>query len=282
MFPTKGGYSMFTLLGVQASASATASSAAISCKIGAFGAGLTLADMLRLRAAAGHGRPAASQQVRHHDLPARRPVAHGHVRPQARRARRSSAASSSRSPPTSPACRSASTSRCRPRMWDKLAVHPLPRLRRRALRLAGHDRLQRERQPHRPSPVVRLGRVASCAAAPTPTSRPSSACAACRVGTEPGFLGIAHRPFTPDGPGLQNLRLASGVDADRLDDRKDLLASFDDVRRDIDATGTMTRHRRLHRPRLRHGRLRRRPQRPRPDQGRRRRSATATRASSSS
>ena len=33
-------------------------------------------------------------------------------------------------------------------------------------------------------------------------------------GTEPGFLGVAHRPFTPSGPGMQNLRLASGVDAE--------------------------------------------------------------------
>jgi len=58
-------------------------------------------------------------------------------------------------------------------------------------------------------------------------------------GTEPGYLGIAHRPFTPDGQGVRNLRLAGGVDAPRMDDRKSLLASFDDVRRDIDASGTM-------------------------------------------
>ena len=32
------------------------------------------------------------------------------------------------------------------------------------------------------------------------------------IGTEPGYLGVAHRPFTPEGPGIQNLRLASGVD----------------------------------------------------------------------
>src|SRR5262249_13462916 len=59
-------------------------------------------------------------------------------------------------------------------------------------------------------------------------------------GTEPGYLGVAHRPFTPDGPGLQNLHLAGGVDTPRQDDRKSLLARFDDVRRDIDASGTMT------------------------------------------
>jgi hypothetical protein len=59
------------------------------------------------------------------------------------------------------------------------------------------------------------------------------------VGTEPGFLGIAHRPFTPDGYGVNNLRLAGGVDMDRLDDRKSLLSTFDSVRRDVDASGTM-------------------------------------------
>ena len=58
-------------------------------------------------------------------------------------------------------------------------------------------------------------------------------------GTEPGFLGIAHRPFTPSSGGKQNLRLATGVTAERLDDRKQLLDYFDDTRRDIDATGAM-------------------------------------------
>jgi hypothetical protein len=60
------------------------------------------------------------------------------------------------------------------------------------------------------------------------------------IGTEPGYLGIAHRPFTAEGPGLQDLRLPGGVDKGRQDDRKDLLASFDTVRRDIDASGTMS------------------------------------------
>jgi hypothetical protein len=58
-------------------------------------------------------------------------------------------------------------------------------------------------------------------------------------GTEPGFLGIAHRPFTPGGPGLENLRLANGVNGLRMEDRKNLLTSFDTIRRDIDATGSM-------------------------------------------
>ena len=58
-------------------------------------------------------------------------------------------------------------------------------------------------------------------------------------GTEPGFLGVAHRPFTPDGPGLSNLHLPGGVNGERVEDRKALLTSFDNIRRDIDATGTM-------------------------------------------
>jgi hypothetical protein len=58
-------------------------------------------------------------------------------------------------------------------------------------------------------------------------------------GTEPGFLGVAHRPFTPSGEGVRNLRLASGVNGTRMDDRKTLLTSFDEIRRDIDASGTM-------------------------------------------
>ncbi len=56
------------------------------------------------------------------------------------------------------------------------------------------------------------------------------------MGTEPGFLGISHRPFTAEGPGIQNLRPTV---ADRMGDRRDLLGRFDTVRREIDASGTM-------------------------------------------
>jgi hypothetical protein len=56
----------------------------------------------------------------------------------------------------------------------------------------------------------------------------------------PEFLGTAHRPFVPSGPGLQNLSLVSGVNIDRLANRKTLLASLDTLRRDVDASGAMT------------------------------------------
>src|SRR5581483_5709625 len=58
-------------------------------------------------------------------------------------------------------------------------------------------------------------------------------------GTEPGFLGISHRPFSPSGPGIENLRQLNGVTMDRISDRRALLKDFDEVRRDIDASGTI-------------------------------------------
>jgi hypothetical protein len=58
-------------------------------------------------------------------------------------------------------------------------------------------------------------------------------------GTEPGFLGVAHRPFTPTGPGVADLRLPTGVTAERMAERRQLLEGFDTLRRDIDASGTM-------------------------------------------
>lgn len=58
-------------------------------------------------------------------------------------------------------------------------------------------------------------------------------------GCEPGYLGVAHRAFTTRGPGINNLSLARGITTNRLEDRKSLLSSFDNVRRDVDASGSM-------------------------------------------
>ncbi|MGL4464968.1 MAG: DUF1501 domain-containing protein [Planctomycetia bacterium] len=55
---------------------------------------------------------------------------------------------------------------------------------------------------------------------------------------KPGFLGASYAPFRPDGPGRANLTL-NGVTLDELADRKKLLAGFDQLRRDVDATGAM-------------------------------------------
>jgi len=53
-------------------------------------------------------------------------------------------------------------------------------------------------------------------------------------GTEPGFLGINHRPFSPNGPGLDNLRQQQAVTAERMEGRRNMLDTFDGVRRDVD------------------------------------------------
>jgi hypothetical protein len=54
----------------------------------------------------------------------------------------------------------------------------------------------------------------------------------------PGFLGPAGSPFKPDGPDLENMTLRS-MSLDRLADRRRLLASIDQLRRETDASGIM-------------------------------------------
>ena len=53
-----------------------------------------------------------------------------------------------------------------------------------------------------------------------------------------GFLGSAHGPFKPDGPGMANMTL-NGISMERLSSRRDLLQQMDNLRRDIDISGTM-------------------------------------------
>jgi hypothetical protein len=55
---------------------------------------------------------------------------------------------------------------------------------------------------------------------------------------KPGFLGPAYSPFKPDGPVAADLKL-NGVTTGQLADRRRLLASFDALRREVDAAGMM-------------------------------------------
>jgi uncharacterized protein (DUF1501 family) len=54
----------------------------------------------------------------------------------------------------------------------------------------------------------------------------------------PGFLGVGHQSFRPQGEGQGDLTL-NGISPDRLADRRGLLNSFDNFRRDVDASGLM-------------------------------------------
>jgi hypothetical protein len=56
---------------------------------------------------------------------------------------------------------------------------------------------------------------------------------------DPGFLGVGHAPFQPNKGGGKEDMILNGVTLDRLADRKSLLSSFDNFRRDIDASGMM-------------------------------------------
>jgi hypothetical protein len=54
----------------------------------------------------------------------------------------------------------------------------------------------------------------------------------------PGFLGVAHAPFTPHGDGREDMVL-NGVTLDRLRDRKTVLTALDRFRKEVDQSGMM-------------------------------------------
>lgn len=55
---------------------------------------------------------------------------------------------------------------------------------------------------------------------------------------QPGFLGMAHAPFKPNAEGLGDMVL-KGISAEKLADRKTLMASFDGLRRELDGSGAL-------------------------------------------
>jgi hypothetical protein len=91
-------------------------------------------------------------------------------------------------------------------------------------------------QAHHPS----FGAVVSkLRGAASPAIPPFVSLSGSSLGLEPGYLGIAHRAFTPSGPGLRNLRPTRGVSARRLAERQHLLSRFDTIRRDLDVRGAV-------------------------------------------
>lgn len=65
-------------------------------------------------------------------------------------------------------------------------------------------------------------------------------------GAGPAYLGVAHKPFEtgadPANPGpfqVPNFALPQGITLDRIGDRRQLLASFDQLRRDVDNSGQL-------------------------------------------
>jgi uncharacterized protein (DUF1501 family) len=207
-------------------------------RIGAFGAGLTLADMLRGRALAGGGGgpttagkaaimiylPGGPSHLDMYDLKPEAPAEfRGEFKP---------------IPTNVPGIQICELMPRQARMMDRLAVlRSIVSVDEHSdsLVMTGYSENQNTTS-HHPSFGAVMSKVRGPAANDVP---PFVSLRGMTTGTEPGYLGVAHRPFTPDGPGLENLRLASGIDAPRMQDRKHLLARLDDVRRDIDASGNM-------------------------------------------
>jgi hypothetical protein len=202
-------------------------------KIGAFGAGLTLAEMLRLRALAGSGSsnkaaimiylPGGPSHMDMYDLKPDAPKEfRGEFKPIATNV---------------PGVQICEHFPMQARMWDKLAcIRSIVSVDEHSdsLVMTGYSE-NANRTAHHPS----LGAVVSKLRGNANDIPPYVSLRGMSRGTEPGYLGVAHRPFTPDGQGVRDLQLAGGIDMPRMDDRKSLLTSFDDVRREIDATGTM-------------------------------------------
>jgi hypothetical protein len=205
-------------------------------KIGAFGAGLTLADMLRVRARGAQGTSSSQKSAimiylpggpSHMDMYDLKPDAPKEFRGEFN--------------PISTNVDGVQICEHFPlqaKLFDKLAViRSIISVNEHSdsLVMTGYSQAQNRIAQH-PSIGSVVSKVRGSGHADVP---PFVSLRGMSTGTEPGFLGVAHRPFSPNGPGLQNLRLANGMKEDRLEERKALLKGLDDIRRDIDATGTM-------------------------------------------
>ncbi|MFO0961050.1 MAG: DUF1501 domain-containing protein [Isosphaeraceae bacterium] len=107
--------------------------------------------------------------------------------------------------------------------------------------LTGYPELISKAQGGRPS----LGSILSYRLGPTDPSIPPFVGLSPSMGHKPwsdnghpGYLGLAHAPFTPNGDDLAALR-PEGLSVDRLRGRKDLHGQLDDIRREIDRSGSL-------------------------------------------
>ncbi len=123
------------------------------------------------------------------------------------------------------------------RMMDKFAIirslYGSPDQHNSDMCLSGYPKGPRGTQDGHPS----LGSVLSKLQGPIDPAVPPSIGLTIKTGHRPysnpggpGFLGMAHSPFLPDGPEMTEMRL-HGVTLDRLRDRRTLLASYDSFRR---------------------------------------------------
>jgi len=203
-------------------------------KIGAFGAGLTLAEMLRARALAAKasGKPASNKSAIMIYLPGGPSHMDMYdIKPDAPKEFRGEFNPIATNVSGVQICEHMPL---QAKMWDKLAcVRSIVSTDEHSDSLVMTGYAERDnRVANHPSfgSVMSKLRGGNGEVPPYVSLRGMS-----RYGTEPGFLGISHRPFTPGGAALQNLRLPSNVTLDRLEQRKALVSGFDDLRRDLDS-----------------------------------------------
>ena len=207
-------------------------------KIGAFGAGLTLADMLRSKAQAtqtGSAPTAAKSAIMiylpggpsHMDMYDLKPDAPVEYRGEFR--------------PIQTNVNGVQISEHFPRqarMFDKLStIRSIVSVDEHSdsLVMTGYSE-NTNRVAHHPSFGSVMSRVRAGSNSDIP---PFVSLRGMSIGSEPGYLGVAHRAFTPSGAGLTNLSLPGGINTERNGDRRGLLENFDSVRREVDQTGTM-------------------------------------------
>jgi len=203
-------------------------------KIGALGTGLTLADMLRVRAA----EPTKSKKKS--AIMIYLPGGPSHMdmydlKPDAPKEFRGEFDPIATNVPGVQICEHFPM---QAKMWDKLAcIRSIVSVGEHSdsLVMTGYSQ-NANRTANHPCLGAVVSKLRSDANATVP---PFVSLRGMSTGTEPGFLGVAHRPFSPSGQGVQNLKLPSNVNAERLENRKEMLEGFDDVKREIDATGTM-------------------------------------------
>jgi hypothetical protein len=209
-------------------------------KVGAFGAGLTLADLLRARAEANRTGPGTRGSSNKSAIMIYLPGGPSHMdmydlKPEAPAEYRGEFRPINTNVPGVQICEHFPR---QARMWDKLAcVRSIVSVDEHSdsLVMTGYSE-NTNRIAHHPSFGSVVSRLRSSGNADVP---PFVSLRGMSIGCEPGYLGVAHRAFTPSGPGVENLRLAGGVTTERAADRRGLLETFDTARREIDASGTM-------------------------------------------
>src|SRR5437899_4875359 len=174
-------------------------------KIGALGAGITLADMLRLKAAS--PTPTKNKSAimiylpggpSHMDMYDLKPDAPEEFRGEFRPI-----------PTNVPGVQICEHFPMQARMWDKLAcIRSIVSVDEHSDSLVMTGYSQRDNMTaNHPS----LGSVVSRVRGNDVDVPPFISLRGMSRGTEPGFLGIQYRPFSPSGPGVENLRPLANV-----------------------------------------------------------------------